>query len=669
MSQRNSEFAQFSHIRRNRAIRRAASIELLEQRTLLSITFGSPVEYDSMRGPAGIASADFNGDGKADIVVVGSTGLGGRESTGKAAVATKLNNGDGTFGSPTFTASADGNVALSVVTADFNHDGKMDFAVASPGSNSIDVYLGNGDGTFAAATPTRLEFASAEQAGSSMAVADLNQDGKPDLLIANAGTVAVLLGNGDGTFQSAAAVAIGDAGPEGFMKVVAGDFNGDGKIDFASVIDGSSNVYVANGNGTGGFSAPHTYALSGTPDGLIAADVNGDGKTDLIVPTIGPSMSDISDSAVQVLLNSGSSFSLGTPITNTGGQPLVAPDLTAGDFDGDGKIDLVADDGQGGLYVMPGNGDGTFQPVQHLATVQNVGPHFNLIAADFDGDGKLDLADLTYAELGATGGMEIMIQGAPRAIGTDPIPVQPPITISPQPPVVVNYPILPFVAGKHLSKKIRHASGTSPQMGAAKLVIATAGESSSAILGTFKAPSSTTSGSQLTANINWGDGEASDGVIEVPQAGQFSVNGTHIYAKIGHYNVTVDVVDGSRRVATIHTRAIVLKNSSAGRTIHADVGKAFDGVVALYDTRGDSPSVGDLTIDIDWGDGSGLIGGTLKKKTGRWEFVYGTHTYATAGTYRIKIVSIIQPMSGMPGTATPPLIAVKNQAFSTAIVR
>ncbi|HEX5244764.1 MAG TPA: hypothetical protein VFW23_15985 [Tepidisphaeraceae bacterium] len=175
--------------------------------------------------------------------------------------------------------------------------------------------------------------------------------------------------------------------------------------------------------------------------------------------------------------------------------------------------------------------------------------------------------------------------------------------------------------------------------------------------------------SQLTANINWGDGQTSVGELEVPKTGQFSVNGTHTYAKVGHYKVTVDVMEGSTEVAAIHTRAIVQQNSPGGRTIHADAGKAFSGVVALHDTAGDLSSTSGIIINIDWGDGSTITAGDSKKKTRRWELVLGTHTYTTAGTYRITISFITPPPAGGPGINTPDIAFSPSLEFSTAIVR
>jgi hypothetical protein len=240
---------------------------------------------------------DFNGDGKLDLVVANSGG-----GVGAGNVSVLLGNGDGTFQA---AANYDaGTTPLSVAVGDFNRDGKLDLVVASRGSfannytdGSVSVLLGNGDGTFQApgaygpvVTPN------------SVAVGDFNGDGNPDLAVATvgwyvdvtAGGVSALLGNGDGTFQSAVRYD-----SEGYdWRVVVGDFNGDGNSDLAVANGPSGAVRVLLGNGDGTFQTAVTYGMGTNADPHCAAvgDFNGDGKPDLAV-------ANFSSANVAVLLN------------------------------------------------------------------------------------------------------------------------------------------------------------------------------------------------------------------------------------------------------------------------------------------------------------------------------------------------------------------------------
>jgi Bacterial Ig-like domain (group 3)/FG-GAP-like repeat/FG-GAP repeat len=268
-----------------------------------------------------------------------------------------------------YAVGVDVQDAVSVAEGDFNGDRKLDLAVAgtdpSNSAGEVSVLLGNGDGTF----QTAMKFAVGSEPRS-VAVADFNGDGKTDLAVANqeSGTVSVLLGKGDGTFQSAQNFAVGDN-----ESVAVADFNGDGKGDLVV----ANGVLLGNGDGT--FQAERNFAGAG--DTAAVADFNGDGKPDVVLGRFSGSDS--------VLLGNGDgTFQAARNVTDAFGDAFQGDFVAIGDWNGDKKLDLAEISG-GFVTVEVGNGDGTFQFTQVFNSQINSGP---VVVGDFNGDGKPDLA-------------------------------------------------------------------------------------------------------------------------------------------------------------------------------------------------------------------------------------------------------------------------------------
>lgn len=222
----------------------------------------------------------------------------------------------------------------NLVVADVNNDGKADVVTANQASNSVGVLLGNGNGTFQAAT---TYSAGASSNPHDVTVADVNADGKPDVLTANYTTnsAGVLLGNGNGTFQPGVAYATGVANgaPAG---IAVADVTGDGKPDLVTANGFGYNITVFAGTGTGSFQAPVSYALgpNAAPLDVTVADLNADGQPDLVVANAG-------SNTVALLMGRGGGGFLPGPYAVGAGASFIPYGVAAGDVNGDGRPDVV----------------------------------------------------------------------------------------------------------------------------------------------------------------------------------------------------------------------------------------------------------------------------------------------------------------------------------------
>lgn len=271
------------------------------------------------------------------------------------------------------TTLAVGTDPRGIITADFNGDGKPDVAVVDRGTNTITILLGNGDGTFATAASYATGFDPI-----ALAVGDFNGDGKLDLVTANraAYTISILLGNGDGTFTSHVDYT---AGTEP-MAITTGDFNDDGYLDVAVVNNADNTVSIFPGVGDGTLQSPLTFSVGASPIAIVAGDFNGDGNLDLAVADAGANN-------VGVLFGNGDGTLQNAVFYATDSDPSG---LFTADFNGDGKLDLVtANNGADDISVLLNSGNGTFAAnvVYAVGTLP-----FAISGGDFYGNGKIDIA-------------------------------------------------------------------------------------------------------------------------------------------------------------------------------------------------------------------------------------------------------------------------------------
>jgi hypothetical protein len=329
-----------------------------------------PRSIQNITNPGAIAVGDFNNDGLLDFAVVSGT-----------TIQVFLGKGNGTFQPPVVSTLAE-NVA-TMVAGDFNGDGNLDLAVLIIFNQrhccTLKVFLGKGDGTF-----------KGQKAGSlsnplSLSAADFNRDGKLDLYAYYGDFFGILLGNGDGTF------APGGSGvnlPTGTGYPAIADFNGDGNLDIAvggtEHFNGKGAVDVFLGDGTGHFGNRASYSVEFAPDSVAAADVNDDGKIDLVTD------------GLSVLLGNGDgTFRKGASVASGG-----SGSVTIGDFNGDGKLDVVA-----GLNILLGNGNGTFQKP---LTFAGMGSGYPISMGGFVANGQLDLLGIDALN----GALSIFVQRA-----------------------------------------------------------------------------------------------------------------------------------------------------------------------------------------------------------------------------------------------------------------
>jgi hypothetical protein len=337
--------------------------------------FEPVMAYDSGGNLASsVAVADVNGDGIPDIIVTHVCSEVDCEK--EAGVSILLGNGDGTFRAAV-TYNSGGQESFSVAVADVNGDGKQDLLITNTCPNEgcttdgvVSVLLGNGDGTF----QPPVNYDSGGIGPRSLTAVDLRGDGKIDVLVANSGDIDgnfyssgsldVLLGKGDGTFQSPVTYSVG---PNPWSLAVA-DVNGDGKLD-ALVADAcwcghDADLAVLLGNGDGTFQPAVTYD-SGNIDtfSIAVADVNGDGNADLLAGSLGTN-------ALSILLGNGNGTFQPAVTFDTGASGIYS--VATADVNGDGKPDVVSTDGDYVSIML--NNTGVSQAPTTISLLSSLNP-------------------------------------------------------------------------------------------------------------------------------------------------------------------------------------------------------------------------------------------------------------------------------------------------------
>lgn len=318
--------------------------------------------------PRGLVAGDFNGDKKVDLAFTDSL-------QGKVIVL--LGDGYGSFPRRVLSPTA-GKVPERLALGDFNGDGHPDVAVTSYfGGTEIEVLLGKGDGTF------RPRFRH-DVGGRSrwIAAGDLNRDGKLDLAVAAswASQVIILFGNGDGTFRESARYEA----ERDVATLVLADMNSDGALDivaddYRSAMGKSVSIYVNGGNGK--FRSRESFPAGNGPLGLAVADLNNDGRPDVVTANFPVKAS--------ILYGSGA-MHFADPLILDAGQGNGY--VEAADLDRDGVLDLVIlGEHSNAAAVLFGDGHGGFQREQDIPTGEYPD---GAVVADFNADGKPDMAIL-----------------------------------------------------------------------------------------------------------------------------------------------------------------------------------------------------------------------------------------------------------------------------------
>lgn len=411
------------------------AVLLVQSPALASLAVASPTlfpseaEYPVGQGPGSVASADFDGDGIADLAVA---------NAGSSSVSVLLGSGTGDF-APAVDFPV-GPSPASIVSADFNDDGNADLATIndhpccspSTGEDSVSLLLGDGRGGFAAKT----DLAVPGDVATSLVSTDFNGDGNPDLSIVDyaSSDIVTLLGTDGGGFEVGTRVPIcvpcGEGVGGGLYMQTSADFNGDGNPDLA--VASFSSGWLLLGTGTGGFRKDISIPVHG--DGgseigsalaaIASGDFDGDGNFDLAASTAGDGVRGWGYFQIAMGKGTGAFTPLYGAIQSDEEVAGIGSLITA-DFDGDGNLDIAYNGGS----VIFGDGKGKFGPrtgsddrAQRAGAVAGTNDGQGSASADFDGDGHPDLAVVRGRYEGGVGRVGVLINavGPTTIIGRKP---------------------------------------------------------------------------------------------------------------------------------------------------------------------------------------------------------------------------------------------------------
>ena len=465
------------------------------------------------QGPVDAILADLRGNGRLDLVVADAI-----DDT----VQVFFGNGDGTF-QPPQTYDLGASPAM-VTAADLTGDGHLDLITADPAAGAVSVLINNGNGTFAA--PETLDTGSDGLDPSSVVAADLSKDGRVDLITADFGSdaVSVFAGNGDGTFAAPVAYPTGGAGP---VALAVGQLNAGSYLGVVVADQQSDQVSVLAGGPGETLLAPVTYAVGSMPSSVALAELKGVGSPEDIITA------NTASNNVSVLLGDGAG-DFSTAVNDAVGTAPAA--VTTADVNGDDKLDIIAaNNGSNTISVLQGNGDGTFRAaVNHAA---GDGPS-SLFAGDFSGSWQTELVaanpltdtvTLLLPALEVTGDHTYAEQSSPSLPGTDPYAISVAMADGSAPTDTVT------------STAMMGDLPVSAE-GAATFHALPGQLSTSQVVATFTDPGGALPVSDYSATISWGDGSASTGADQIvydSSTGAFEVYGSHEYATGGPYTITV----------------------------------------------------------------------------------------------------------------------------------
>ncbi len=336
---------------------------------------GSPVKVGAPAARPGVG--DVNGDGLVDLVAAGAAG---QERTRLVVL---INRGGGRIEKAGEAGAW--KDPPNALLGDVNGDKKLDAVATEHDSYAVTVLLGDGRGEFAPApgSPFMAVAGGTKPHTHGMALADVDADGRPDVLTTNAtdGTLSVLLGDGRGGFAPAAGSPFAVSNQEPYDAIAIADFSGDGMVDVAVPLLTGRDVAVMQGDGRGGFGPPKMVRIGARPAFVETADVNGDRRPDLLV-----SHDDVG--MVYVLLGDGRGG-----FSTAEGSPLRLPnsvwEVSAGDLNGDGHPDLaLGENVDRGVVIAVGDGRGGFTAAERIELGGSPGA---VMVTDMDGDGRQDI--------------------------------------------------------------------------------------------------------------------------------------------------------------------------------------------------------------------------------------------------------------------------------------